>query len=225
MNGIRVLDMSAVISGPWAASVLADQGADVIKIESPTGPDLTRSLGPGAHEGMGAMYVTANRGKRSITLDLQKTEGVSAFKKLVAQSDVVIANYRPGVAERLGVDYGSLVGVNKDLIMLSISGYGDTGPYVKARVFDQVIQTMTGVGTLMKDANGDPTMFHNLLMDKVTALNAAQCVTSALLAKERGHGGQHINLSMLDSAVHFLFPDGYLNKVCRFQVVMCSPSV
>jgi hypothetical protein len=167
LSGIRVLDMSAVISGPWAASVLADQGADVIKIEAPNGPDLTRSLGPGP-PGLGSMYVTANRGKRSITLDLQKEEGVRVFKQLVAQSDVVVQNYRPGVAERLGVDYDSLCAVRSALVMVSISGWGDSGPYVKARVFDQVIQTMTGVGAIMQDSEGGPTMFHNLLMDKVT---------------------------------------------------------
>jgi crotonobetainyl-CoA:carnitine CoA-transferase CaiB-like acyl-CoA transferase len=143
MTGIRVLDMSAVISGPWATSILADQGADVIKIESPTGPDLTRFLGPTPVTGMGSMYMTANRGKRSVTLDLQKAEGVTLLKQLAAKVDVVVQNYRPGVAERLGVHYDVLAQTNPQLVMLSISGFGPDGPYVEAKVYDQVGEALS----------------------------------------------------------------------------------
>ena len=221
MVGVRVLDMSAVISGPFATSILADQGAEVIKIESAAAPDITRNLGPrhARHRRMAAMYITANRGKRAICLDLRKPEGVAVVKRLVAGCDVCVQNFRPGVAERLGVDYASLRACQPELIMLSISGYGPSGPYVKAPVYDQVIQAMAGVGTVMKDADGAPGMFHNLLVDKVTALNAAQAVTAALLAKAHGRApcGQHVQLSMLDSALHFLFPDAFWNKVWADQ--------
>lgn len=214
LKGIRVLDMSAVISGPWSTSIMADQGADVIKIESPAGPDMTRALGPSPTPGLGAMYVTANRGKRSITLDVQKPEGVAVLKRLVTKCDVVVQNYRPGVAKRLGVDYATLSAVNPELVHLSISGFGPSGPYVEAKVYDQIVQAISGVPSIMSDG-GEPVMFHNLLIDKVTALNAAQSITAALLARAQGKGGQHVELNMLDSAMHFLYPDTYWNKVWR----------
>lgn len=213
MAGICVIDLSSVISGPWAASFLADQGADVIKVEDPKTPDLTRGLGPNPGSGMGAMFVSANRGKRSMTLDLQKPEGLELLKQLVRKSDVVVMNYRPGVAEKLGCDYGALSAVNPDIIVMTISGFGPTGPYADLKVYDQVVQAMTGVPSIMSDGSGKPVMFHNTLVDKVCALNAAQAITAALLARERGRGGQHIELSMMDSCMHFLFPDAYWNKV------------
>lgn len=213
LSGIRVLDMASVISGPWATSFLADQGAEVIKLEPPDGPDMTRGLGPRGGKGLGAMYVTANRGKRSMTLDVQKSEGVSVVKRLVKTYDVVVQNYRPGVAKKLGIDYDTLVAENPKLIMLSITGYGPDGPYADAPVYDQVVQAMTGVPMLTYNKEGKPAMFYNLLVDKVSALNAAQAVTAAIVARERGHGGQHVQLSMLDATLHFLFPDAYWNKV------------
>jgi crotonobetainyl-CoA:carnitine CoA-transferase CaiB-like acyl-CoA transferase len=217
LAGYRVLDMSAVISGPWSASILADQGADVIKIEGPARPDITRGLGSSPELGMAAMYVTANRGKRSVTLDLQQERGVEALKLMVKQSDVVIQNFRPGVNTRMGIDYAALSAVNPDLIMLTISGFGETGPYREARVYDPVIQAMAGVGAAQKgtafDVDGKESLVQSLMLDKVTALNGCQAVTAALLARERGNGGQLIELNMLDAAVHFLFPDSYYNKV------------
>ena len=215
--GFRVLDMSAVISGPWSASILADQGADVIKVEGPGRPDITRELGGSPEPGMAAMYVTANRGKRSVTIDLQQPQGVEVLKLMVKHSDVVIQNFRPGVNTRMGIDYAALSAVNPDLVMLTISGFGQSGPYRKARVYDPVIQAMAGVGDVQKgtafDADGSESLVHSLMLDKVTALNACQAVTAALLARERGNGGQLIELNMLDAAVHFLYPDSYYNNV------------
>ena len=134
------------------------------------------------------MYLTVNRGKRSITLDVQKPRGLGLLKRLVAKSDVVVQNYRPGVAKRLGIDYAALSAVKRDIIVMSISGFGPSGPYAGAKVYDQVVQAMAGVPSIMSDGQGQPVMFHNLLVDKVSALNAAQAVTAALLAKHRGHG-------------------------------------
>lgn len=217
LAGFRVLDMSAVISGPWGASILADQGADVIKIEGPAGPDLTRGLGSSPAEGMAGMYTTANRGKRSVTIDLQRPRGVEVLKLMAKHSDVVIQNFRPGVSTRLGVDYAALSAVNPNIVMLSITGFGSSGPYQRAKVYDPVIQAMVGVGDAQKgtvfDAEGGASLVHNLVMDKVTALNACQAVTAALLARERGSGGQLIELNMLDAAAHFLYPDAYYNQV------------
>ena len=136
---------------------------------------------------------------------------------MVKQSDVVIQNFRPGVNTRMGIDYAALSAVNPDLIMLTISGFGETGPYREARVYDPVIQAMAGVGAAQKgtafDVDGKESLVQSLMLDKVTALNGCQAVTAALLARERGNGGQLIELNMLDAAVHFLFPDSYYNKV------------
>eukprot|EP00931_Biecheleriopsis_adriatica_P044665 TRINITY_DN25578_c0_g1_i12.p1 TRINITY_DN25578_c0_g1~~TRINITY_DN25578_c0_g1_i12.p1 ORF type:complete len:396 (+),score=55.93 TRINITY_DN25578_c0_g1_i12:181-1368(+) len=213
LQGIRVVDLASVISGPWATSFLADQGADVIKVEDPKGPDLTRGLGPNPGSGMAAMFVTCNRGKRGVTLDLQQPRGLEVLKRLVKKSDVVVMNYRPGVAERLGCDYAALSEVNPNIIVLSISGFGSAGPYADLKVYDQVVQAMSGLPSIMSDKSGKPTMFHNTVCDKVCALNACQAITSALLAREKGQGGQHIELNMMDSLMHFLFPDAYWNRV------------
>jgi crotonobetainyl-CoA:carnitine CoA-transferase CaiB-like acyl-CoA transferase len=149
-----------------------------------------------------------------MALDLRKPEGVAVLKHMARHSDVCLQNVRPGVAEKLGIAYGDLKAANEDLVYLSISGYGPTGPYVDAKVYDFIIQAQSGVGEIMRDEEGGPTQFHNLLMDKVTALNASQAITAALLAVSRGRGGQHmIELSMIDSAIHFLFPDGKWNQV------------
>ena len=132
---------------------------------------------------------------------------------MAKHSDVLVQNFRPGVAERLGISYDDMKAVNEELVYLSISGYGPSGPYSEAKVYDFIIQAQSGVGEIMRDENGGPTQFHNLMMDKVTALNASQSITAALLAVSRGRGGQHIELAMLDAAVHFLFPDGKWNQV------------
>lgn len=212
LAGVRILDMSSVIAGPWGVALLADQGADVIKLESPGSPDMTRGLGAAPAPGLGAMYITANRGKRSITLDVNRPEGVAALKRLVAKTDVVVQNYRPGVAQRLGVDYQALSAVNPELIMLCITGYGESGPYVDAKVYDQAVQAMAGLPSVTSEDPAGGNIFPNAVVDKVTALHAAQGITAALLVRAKGGGGQLIQLSMLDAAVHFLYPDAYWNK-------------
>lgn len=163
LTGIQILDMSTVISGPWATSFLADQGADVIKIEAPGAPDMTRGLGPQPVPGLGAMHITVNRSKRSLLLDIRKPRGVAVLKRLVAKCDAVVQNYRPGVAERLGVDYAALSAVREDLVMLSISGYGPTGPYAEAKVYDQVVQAMSGVPSISPDGSNEQVLFHSIL--------------------------------------------------------------
>eukprot|EP00947_MAST-08B_sp_MAST-8B-sp1_P003956 g3956.t1 len=161
------------------------------------------------------MYQTANRGKRSLTVDLKAPEGRALLHRLVATADVVLHNFSsPDVAASIGASYADLRRVRgPDLIYLGISGYGSSGPYAEARakVYDQAIQPMAGVGEITAPLNPalGPTFFDNLIIDKVTALNAAQAVTAALFARERGRGGQHIRLNMLDAAVHFLFVNGY----------------
>ena len=223
LSGVRVLDLSYVISGPFCCGILADQGCDVIKIEGPTKYDQTRQLGPTPPRkrpgdvppqfNLGAMYTTVNRGKRAITLDLNNEKGLNIFKKLCVNSDVVVQNFRPGVAKRLGIHYNDLIQINPKIIVLSISGFGQDGPYKKAKVFDQVIQAQAGIGEIAYGSNGEQSIFHNLIFDKVTSLNAAQAVAAALFSRERTGKGQHIELAMIDAAVHFLYPDAYWNQV------------
>lgn len=206
LDGIRVLDLSAVVSGPWAATMLADQGAEVVKVEPVGGADILRFLGSG-RGGMSGTFHLVNRGKRGIAVDLKAKEGRDIIRKLAAQSDVVLQNFRPGVVDHLGLGYADLKRERKDLIYLSISGFGQEGPYVDKRVYDNVVQVISGMATAQAGADGIPTLFRQLVCDKITSMAAAQAITAALFARERGQGGQHIELAMLDVAVSFLWSD------------------
>lgn len=199
-----------MVAGPLAGTLLADLGAEVVKIETPAGGDRMRYLGHRVG-GIGAMWAGVNRGKRSVVLDLQHPEGVAALRDLVARSDVFIQNFRPGVVERLGIDDGSLRAVRPDLVYVSVSGFGDTGPYIDQKSYDYVIQALSGMAALQADpATGEPSLVRTIVIDKVTAYTAAQSVLAALVARLRGHGGQHIRLAMLDVALAFLWPDAFM---------------
>ena len=199
-----------MVAGPLAGSLLADLGAEVIKIEAPAGGDRMRYMGHRVG-GIGAFWANVNRGKRSVVLDLQQPEGVQAFNDLIARSDVFIQNFRPGVVERLGIDEASLRTVRPDLIYVSVSGFGETGPYIDQKSYDYVIQALSGMAALQADPNvGEPTLIRNIVIDKVTAYAAAQSIMAALIARLRGQGGQHVRLSMIDTALAFLWPDGMM---------------
>jgi crotonobetainyl-CoA:carnitine CoA-transferase CaiB-like acyl-CoA transferase len=205
LAGIRVIDLTTVISGPVCTMILADQGADVIKVEPPTGDIARRTAGDGEFT---AMFVSANRGKRSIALDLKQPAAVEALRKLIATADVLVQNFRPGTMERLGLGETDLRAANPGLIYLSISGVGETGPYVKKRVYDPVIQSLSGFADLQADQQtGRPNMIRTIVADKTTAVYAAQAVTAALFARTRSGQGQHIRLSMLDTVIGFLWPE------------------
>jgi crotonobetainyl-CoA:carnitine CoA-transferase CaiB-like acyl-CoA transferase len=205
LHGVRVLDLSTALSGPVAATILADQGADVIKLEAPGMGDITRVVG--SHRGgMRAMYHLANRGKRSIVLDLRDEAGKKAFFALATDVDVIVQNFRPGVVDRMGIGYEAVRQVNPDVVYLSIAGFGFDGPLAQAKVYDNLIQAASGFASVQGDDAG-PRYVRNLACDKITALTAAQAVTAALFARSRGAGGQHIELAMLDAAAAFLWPD------------------
>ncbi len=207
MSGIRVIDLGAMIAGPAAATILCDQGADVIKVEPPGVGDVMRYLGATLN-GVSGLYHNCNRGKRSLALNLKSEEGVALLKELVVDADVVLENFRPGVTARLGIDYDALTAVNPDLVYLSVCGFGDRGPYADKAAYDNVIQTFAGVVQSQPDRNtGEPQLYQQLFCDKLTALTGAQAISAALLARERGSGGQHIRLSMVDSVVSFLWAD------------------
>jgi len=211
LRGLRILDLSSVVSGPMAAVVLADQGADVIKVEPPGWGDGIRGLGA-SRNGLSAIYAMINRNKRSIAINLKHPEGQELVRLLVQDADVLLQNYRPGKLQKLGLDYATLKAINPQLVYASINGMGEVGPYAEHKTYDYVIQALSGVLDVQAGganaAEGQPLqMVRTILYDKITALTAAQGITAALLARARGAGGQHVQLSMLDTAVYFNWPD------------------
>ena len=211
LSGIRVVDLSAVVSGPMAAGLLADQGAQVIKVEPRQG-DLTRLIGP-AKGDISAIFAAINRGKQSLGLDLKQAAARAVLRELLAEADVLVENFRPGAMARLGLAYEDVVAFNPRIVYLSISGFGQTGPNAQVRVYDPVIQAVAGLACAHPDPHsGDPQLLQTLVCDKVTALTAGQALTAALFARERSGRGQKIELSMLDASVAFLWPEACYNQ-------------
>lgn len=210
LTGIRIIDFTSIYSGPIGTSILGDQGADVIKIEAAEG-DVMRRGKPGSRD-VSAAFAMMNRNKRSLVIDARADAGREVLLDLIRGADVVIENFRPGVMERLGIGYEHCQAVNPTIVFASINGVGSVGPYAKRRVYDAVIQAVGGVAALQSDPNtGRPQMINTLICDKVTSLNAAQVVTAALFARERHGIGQRVELTMLDAALHFIWPDGMHN--------------
>lgn len=214
MQGVRVLDLSIALTGPYAVALLADQGAEVVKVERPGVGDLSRYIGLGVN-GMSALFLSCNRGKRSVAVDLQQPAGAEIVRRLAAAADVVVQNFRPGVVDRLGVGYEDIAALNPDVVYASLSGFGSHGPYRDRNAYDTVIQAYAGVASNQADPkDGIPQFLRQTVADKVTALYAAQAISAALFARERGGGGgQHIELSMADAVVSFLWADAAANEV------------
>jgi crotonobetainyl-CoA:carnitine CoA-transferase CaiB-like acyl-CoA transferase len=209
LSGYRIIDLTTMISGPMATGLLGDQGADVIKVEAPGIGDLVRLLGR-PREGITATFATTNRNKRSIVLDLKDPADLDAFRKLIATADVVVQNFRPGVVERMGIGEDDLRKIKPDLIYVSISGFGETGPYAGKRVYDPIVQALSGLATIQGNRGvGRPRMMRLVIPDKVTAITAAQAITAALLARERSGMGQHVRLSMIDAMIALSWPEGF----------------
>ena len=214
LEGVKIIDLTSMISGPMGAMILADQGAEVIKVEPLGGEQLRHMAAP--HNGVNAPFYSCNRGKKSLAIDLKSTEGKEVLFKLIKESDVFMQNFRPGTTDRMGFGYEELKRINPNLIYLSISGFGNKGPYAQSRVYDPVIQALSGATDIQADRNsGEPKMFRIVIADKVTSLTAAQAVSSALYAREKNSGGQHIKLSMLDSVVAFFWPEGMTGLVFK----------
>jgi crotonobetainyl-CoA:carnitine CoA-transferase CaiB-like acyl-CoA transferase len=206
---VRVLDLTSVVSGPLATMFLADQGADVIKIE-PLSGDITRHSrqSVSASGEFSALFVSTNRGKRSLSLDLKRPEAAKIMRKLAARADVLVQNFRPGTMERLGLGEPALRASNPRLIYVSISGVGESGPYAGKRVYDPIIQGLSGFADIQSDPKTRrPRMIRTIVADKTTAIFAAQAVTAALFARERTGEGQHIRLAMLDTMIAYLWPE------------------
>ena len=210
LHGVRVLDLTSMVSGPTTTLMLADQGADVIKVENPKGGDHTRSVST-KRNGLSASFVNNNRNKRSLTLNLKDPRAVEIFKNLTRDADIVVQNFRPGVADRIGVGYEALKEVNPALIYVSIAGFGDTGPYAQKPVYDPLVQALSGLTTVQGGADEHrPRLVRTILPDKLTGYAASQAITAALFHRERTGGktdgeGQHIKLSMFDTVVSFLW--------------------
>lgn len=204
LSGVKVVDLTTMISGPLATMMLADQGADVIKIESPHG-DHSRRVAT-RRGGFSASFLNNNRNKRSVVLDLKNPAGLAALKEVVKDAEVFIQNFRPGVAERIGIGEQALRSVVPDLIYVSVCGFGFEGPYAQKPVFDPLIQAVSGLTTVQAGSDqARPRLVRTIVPDKVTAIQTSQAITAALFAKLKNGTGQHIKVSMLDTVAFFLW--------------------
>ena len=197
LSGLRVLDLSAYIAAPYGCTLLADQGAEVIKVEPPSGDNLRAYPSTLASEGRA--FLGVNRGKSSIVLDLKQPQGIEVLLRLLRDADVLVHNFRPGVAERLGIGYEQLRGSHERLIYCAVSGYGENGPLSKKAGYDQVLQTMTGICNLQGTAE-DPQIVYGSVVDYYAAALLASGVSSALYQRERTGKGQWVGISLLRSA-------------------------
>src|SRR5712692_1349145 len=205
LHGYRVVDLTSNVSGPLATMILGDQGADVIKVEAPDGGDHTRA-GSNRRGGFAASFLNNNRNKRSIVLNLKDPGALKVLLRLAATADVFVQNFRPGVAERIGVGEDAIRAARPDIVYVSISGFGEVGPYAQRPVYDPLIQGFTGLATVQAGSDEvRPRMLRTILPDKLTAITASQAITAALLARERSGEGQHVRLSMLEAVLAFMW--------------------
>lgn len=206
MQGVTVIDLSTVVLGPFASQLLADYGANVIKVEPPTG-DIFRDAAPSKNQGMGAGFLNLNRNKRSIALDLKQTEGRGTLYELLRDADVLLHNMRPAAAEKLGVDYATLKAINPQLIYCAAVGFGSDGPYANRPAYDDIIQSMAGFASLTKDATGDPKFIPTVLTDKITGLYAVIGILTGLVSRVRTGQGLAVEAAMFESLVSFIFAE------------------
>ncbi len=209
LESVTVLEFSTMITASLAAMMMADQGARVIKVEPMEMGDPMRYIGARAAD-ISALFANCNRGKESLRIDLKSPTGVETIKSMIPSVDVVLHNFRPGVMDKLGLGSESLRAINPKLIYTAISGFGVKGPFSRAPAYDPIIQAHAGVAAV-QGRGDEPAFMRTLLCDKITGYTACQAVTSALFMRERTGKGQHIDLSMIDSALFFIFLDGFQN--------------
>jgi crotonobetainyl-CoA:carnitine CoA-transferase CaiB-like acyl-CoA transferase len=221
LSGVRIIDLSAQYSGPIATGLLADQGADVIKIETIGGGDGVRHTQP-ARGGLSAMFAHINRNKRSVALDIRKPEGKAALHDLLKDADVLVQNFRPGVIDRLGFGYEAVAASNPGIVHVSVNGFGGDGPYAGRRAYDMVVQAEAGYPSIQADPDtGEPQMVRQGVVDKLTAVMVAQATATALYARSQHPQGrgQAIEVPMLDAALWFIWPD------CMYNHILMDPSI
>ena len=202
LDGVRVVDLTTVVSGPYGTLLLADFGADVIKVEAPTG-DLARDLGPRVHAGMAAVFLNCNRGKRSVVLDLGTEEGRAQLRELAATADVVIHNMRRDAAVRCGADPQTLTAVNPQLVHCAIVGFGADGPYADLPAYDDTVQAVSGIAGAQEWMTGEPTYAANAMADKIAGLTAAFAIAAALRRREVDGTGAVIEVPMAELLASF----------------------
>lgn len=200
LSGIRILDMSRVMSGPFCTSMLADLGAEVIKVELPSIGDEGRGFGP-HRDGESTYFMMLNRNKKSVTIDLRTPEGAEMIKSLARQFDVLVENFRPGIMEKYGLSYAAIKAENPRIVYASISGFGQDSPLRDRPAFDLVIQAMSGIMSLTGPRGGPATAIGESLADVCSGIFAAWGIASALFARERSGAGQHVDVAMLDCMV------------------------
>jgi crotonobetainyl-CoA:carnitine CoA-transferase CaiB-like acyl-CoA transferase len=206
LTGVRVVELTSVVLGPWACQILADMGADVIKIEPPNG-DSNRQLGMSRHKGMAALYLTCNRNKRSVVLDVKQPAAREAVLDLVRTADVFIHNNRPQVMTKLGLDYAALKAVNPMLIYCGSYGYARKGPYGSKGALDDSIQSIAGIAMLNKLVLGEPRYLPTIIADKTTAMTVVYGVLAALFARERNGHGQELEVPMFETMVSYVMAE------------------
>jgi crotonobetainyl-CoA:carnitine CoA-transferase CaiB-like acyl-CoA transferase len=204
LHGIRILDLSRVLAGPWCSMTLGDLGADVIKIENPRGGDDTRGWGPTFIEGESAYFLCTNRNKRSVAIDLASPEGQQTIRELAAKCDVVVENFKAGALERYGLDYQSLRNVKPDLIYCSISGYGRTSPLADRAGYDYVVQAEAGLMSVTGEPDGEPMKVGVAVADLFTGMYAVQAILAAVIARNNDGQGQLIDLALFDCQLAML---------------------
>ena len=236
LEDLKILDLSRVYAAPAGSMILGDLGADVIRIESPKGTDSMREWEPFV-ENESTYYFSANRNKRSVTINLKSEIGKSLFLKLVKNADVVLENFKTGTVDRLGIGYEQLKEINPNIIMCSVTGYGQTGPYCKEPGFDPVIQAISGLMDVTGETDGEPTRVGVPVVDIISSLYTAISIISAVRLRDKGGEGQHIDISLLDVQMSSLanvassyLMAGYISKrlgnqhnnVVPYQVFQCK---
>ncbi len=211
LAGIKILDFSQIVSGPMATAWLADQGAEVVKVESPAG-DPVRFVGPKKGR-LSALYINVNRGKQGELLDLKSPEDRARIDELIQWADVLVENFRPGTFDKLGLGEAQCRKLNPRLIWCSITGFGPDGPYSALRAYDPIVQAASGLAAIQADVSGGPPqLMGTIICDKVSALMASQAITAALFHRERTGEAQRVELAMLDAAIAFAWPEGMYNQ-------------
>jgi len=223
LAGVKILELSTMVTCSLASMTLAAQGAEVIKIEPPLGGDVMRHLGH-QKNGISALFHNCNRGKRSLAIDLKSSAGVEAVNQLAMKADLLIHNYRPGVMDRMGLGSTSLREINDRLTYIAVTGFGNKGPMSGDPAYDHVIQAMTGITDLQGDEDSNFSFVRTLLCDKITAYTVCQAATAALLARATTGEGQHVDISMLHACLVFVWPDGMMHHTLHDDdVIAMSP--
>jgi crotonobetainyl-CoA:carnitine CoA-transferase CaiB-like acyl-CoA transferase len=212
LEGVRIIEMTSVVLGPWACQILGDLGADVIKVEPPFG-DSNRQLGPGRNPGMCALFITCNRNKRSVVLDLKQESGRAALLKMAESADVVVHNLRPPAIKRLGLEYDEIRKINPKIIYCATYGYRADGPYSDKSAYDDSIQSASGIAMLKARAGAEPSYLPVIVADKTTAMAVVYSVTSALYHREKTGVGQEIEVPMFETMVNYVMAEHLYGRV------------